>query len=174
MWNILRKYSTDRPRRIYSIRSTGLGDVWTFLEIDEFRSEDEWRTARDRLSETVQRELIPSRSQYASGVITWASVWDSIIPSHQPSHWVTAGFRSKWVREDKVKIISLPLCLGDNDRAVRYFAGPMFYAIDALPKPQKTSTIESRDRAVFVIALLWTIAIAAKEAMSAERTPIRR
>lgn len=164
----LRKNSRqDRPRRIYYNQSefSGLGNrLVTFIAIDEFRNGDEWIFARDRLSEVVQKELLATAPQVSPGAVSWHDVWASIVPSVIPSHWITVGWRDRWIKAEKVNIVQIPLSLGGTEDVIA-IAGQVFFAIDALSKPKSLETIEKRDRAVLSITLFWTIAIAVREEM---------
>jgi hypothetical protein len=167
MRHFRKDHGQDRPRRVYYNQSdfSGLGNrPISFLSIDEFRNGDDWIFARDRLSQIVQKELLSTAPQVTPGSVSWHDVWASIVPSVIPSHWITVGWRDRWIKAEKVNVVQIPVSLGRTEDVIA-IAGQVFFAIDALSKPKSLESIEKRDRAVLSITLFWTIAIAVREDM---------
>ena len=168
-FNNLKRKNEEQSRRIYYFdkRGDGLG-VWPrtiYIEIDEFRSGDDWKNQRDRLKLVVERQFLSHASIVSIGQISYWRVWSSIIPSVVPSHWITAGYRSTRNRWDKVPVIQFPASLGTSESVLKDLAKPMTWAIDALPLPLSL-TLERSERAVFSLTLLSELAVSVRGQMS--------
>jgi len=167
-FNNLKHKDDDENRRIYYFdkKGDGLG-FWPrtiYIEIDEFRSGDPWRSQRDRLKLVVERQLLSHASVVSIGQISYWRVWGNIIPSVRPSHWITAGYRSTKSRWDKVPVIQFPASLGTSESVLQDLAKPMTWAIDALPLPPSLQ-LERSERAVFSLTLLSELSIAVRDQM---------
>lgn len=169
MW-FPRRQTTDRPRRIYYNERFGLGrgPITGFIQIDEWRSGDDWNESRDRLRTVVQNQLLKEATYVSIGQISFYDVWAEIIPKVRPSHWITGGFRSTQIAKAKAPIIQIPVCLGSTDEAIEHIGGPVFFAIDALPYPESLD-LSQRDRAVFSLTLLSSLSIAVRDEMRSRR-----
>ena len=167
--NSKHKNNGKRSRRVYYFdrRGDGLGirPRTPYLEIDEFREGDPWKSQRDRLKRVVERQLLCHASIVSIGQVSYWRVWGSIVPSVIPSHWITAGYRSTENHWDKMPVIQFPASLGASDGAVRDLADPMAWAIDALQIPESL-TLENSQRAVFSLTILSALSIAVRDRMS--------
>ena len=165
------KHERKQARQIYYFDRRGHGhDLGPrfrtpYLGIDEFRSGDEWTSQRDRLKRVVERQLLAHASIVSIGQVSYWRVWASIVPSIEPSHWITAGYRSTENRWDKVPVIQFPASLGDSEAVVKDLADPMAWAIDALQLPESL-TLKKSEKAVLSLTVLSALSIAVRDQMS--------
>ena len=172
MW-FWRRQDNDRSRRIRSIGRSGLGVAQPnpYLYLDEWRYGDDWMESRDRLRSVVQTEILSREGSFTFGNVSIFDVWDLIIPSSRPSHWITCGLRFESEPKTQIPIIQIPVSLGTDERAI-VVCNAIFFAIEALPLPSNLETnisIPRRDRAVICLTLLSALSIAVRDQMRSDR-----
>jgi hypothetical protein len=160
----------SRPRRIYSYqRAWNRRPVNAYLAIDRFRSGDDWARARDSLQSFVSRELLRDTARYPVGSVSLYRVWEEVIPTVRPSHWITGGYRCQIDRLEKVPIVKVPVCLPErllptDDRIAEKIGGPVGFAIDSLPPPE-TLVVSNRDKLIFSATLLAALSLEVRDLM---------